>query len=359
MRVTAFDHIGRSGSLAPRRALLAAACLVAVGCASVEGGTPVSEPSAHVVVEGPGDRLLHLPCRILGTRSGHLTGLDLLVAEMDEDPTGPARYGAFGGMSGAPVVTPEGSLLGAVHTYIGGPGSRVFGVIPAERLIREFHRARRGTLVKAVEQEDPPPPLVPGESVVALYIWGDLNMGMAGTACLREGRYAMLFGHGVFSKGECDLALARSTVLAVAPDEPRANTVTARGELIGSVVRDSNVGCLAVLGRSPDSVAVTVAVGQGEERAAYEFHLARDREYLPYWTDLVVKGAFSAASASRRSATATLTLVVDGLTAPSFELKPEPGMRLEDLVGQRVGQALAATDVATVRRIEVAVAFRP
>jgi hypothetical protein len=66
---------------------------------------------------------------------GITPGLDMIIAETDS-PAIRAAGGIWAGMSGSPVHTDDGRLLGAVAYGLSGAPSRIGGITPAEDMRR-------------------------------------------------------------------------------------------------------------------------------------------------------------------------------------------------------------------------------
>jgi hypothetical protein len=74
--------------------------------------------------------------RVIGVlKDGIAPGLDMIIVETDS-PAIRAAGGIWAGMSGSPVYTSDGRLLGAVAYGLSGAPSRIGGITPAEEMLK-------------------------------------------------------------------------------------------------------------------------------------------------------------------------------------------------------------------------------
>ena len=74
--------------------------------------------------------------RVIGVlRDGIAPGLDMIIVETDS-PAIRAAGGIWAGMSGSPVYTSDGRLLGAVAFGLSGAPSRIGGITPAGEMLK-------------------------------------------------------------------------------------------------------------------------------------------------------------------------------------------------------------------------------
>jgi hypothetical protein len=101
---------------------------------------PVSEVTAGLTGTGytvsSGTTPEPFTARVIGVlRDGIAPGLDLIIAETDS-PAIQAAGGIWAGMSGSPVYTSDGRLLGAVAYGLSAAPSRIGGITPAEEMLK-------------------------------------------------------------------------------------------------------------------------------------------------------------------------------------------------------------------------------
>src|SRR6185436_12986650 len=115
-------------------AVAAAAALAALGALAVPA-------PARAAAAPPGSCPAAVPvsqftARVIGVlRDGIAPGLDMIIVETDS-PAIRAAGGIWAGMSGSPVYTSDGRLLGAVAFGLSGAPSRIGGITPAEEMLK-------------------------------------------------------------------------------------------------------------------------------------------------------------------------------------------------------------------------------
>jgi SpoIVB peptidase S55 len=83
--------------------------------------------------------------RVIGVlKDGIAPGLDMIIVETDSPAIRDAG-GIWAGMSGSPVYTSDGRLLGAVAYGLSGAPSRIGGITPAEEMLKSFASRPRRT----------------------------------------------------------------------------------------------------------------------------------------------------------------------------------------------------------------------
>jgi hypothetical protein len=101
---------------------------------------PVSEVTAGLTGTGytvsSGTTSQPFTARVIGVlKDGIAPGLDLIIVETDS-PAIQAAGGIWAGMSGSPVYTGDGRLLGAVAYGLSAAPSRIGGLTPAEEMLK-------------------------------------------------------------------------------------------------------------------------------------------------------------------------------------------------------------------------------
>jgi hypothetical protein len=140
--------MARSRSTVTMRRICAAGALVVAGLAttapavSADAGCPTTAPVSDAVaglsVNGftvsSGTTPEQFTGSVLGVlNDGIAPGLDLIMAELDS-PSLEKVNGIWAGMSGSPVYTDDGRLLGAVSYGLSGGPSLIAGITPADEM---------------------------------------------------------------------------------------------------------------------------------------------------------------------------------------------------------------------------------
>lgn len=242
--------------------ILASVIGIAAGCTK-------SSNRAFIVAEGPNGRWVSLPCELdrrviagvthqgpLGTFTG------------DEQPW--ARWGAYRGLSGAPIFDESGKRLGVNCQLLWGSyeGLRVFGWTTDETMQQLFMQGRkRGSNVSEylqIAEDEDYAGIRDGSSVAAYEIWGDVNFGRAGHVYTRNGEEVLLFGHSIHHlPGPCSYALFHAPTLTVIEERGEFGKLANRGEMIGSITYQGRLGAYGILGKAPVSTRVRIEAIRG------------------------------------------------------------------------------------------------
>lgn len=140
------------------------------------------------------------------------------------------------------------------------PVAAAFPMLPGAAEVRAVAPFTLSSSV-ALAQTGPPPALEPGALVGVQIVRGAMHATTYGTVTAVAGGRAMLLGHKYLHEGACEYPLVRASVGAVIPSA-RAPFLEANpiGEPIGTVVEDRSAGCVAVLGRQPRTVPLSLRV---------------------------------------------------------------------------------------------------
>jgi hypothetical protein len=164
----------------------------------------------------------------------------------------------FRGLSGAPVWTAGGTLLGAVSATPGLTGDNVMAVRALAPGWQARAQAAREQRCRAdgehwIEFDVGTPPRE-GDVIFALAAWGDLAVGTSGRITQVDGTSVALLGHAYegASHGPCVVALFAGSGLAVCEyDRNDYLQLVNPDALIGVLVYSGQAGCIALLGLRP------------------------------------------------------------------------------------------------------------
>lgn len=125
-------------------------------------------------------------------------------------------------------------------------------------------------------------PLVPGSSIAAQLMRGDVTFTAVGTVTWVDGDKVLAFGHPFLQGGNVDFPMAAAEVLMVLPSLADSQKLTAGGsEVLGSIRQDRQAGILGVIGASPSMVPVTVSVGGDGVDEEFNFEMVADKSLSP------------------------------------------------------------------------------
>jgi|GEM_PF-6280679 len=210
---------------------------------------------------------------------------------------GERRPGGFvDGLSGTPVYSDAGELIGAIANQFWIGSNRAPGaLIPADALydvLREGRIIARdiGPHMRKIGQ----PQINAGDLIGVLWIWGDLSVGMAGVVALVDGPHAVLFGHHYGADfGATELAVVRTrSVATVALDNTRT-IVPVYGDIIGTAYLNSPNGVFAVVGDEARAFRIVVTIEVSGEIHVARYCMARTVGSLDRGIALVLKDALN------------------------------------------------------------------
>jgi len=198
-------------------------------------------------------------------------------------------HASFGAISGSPVVSDGGQLLGAVVSRYSFAEDPYVGVLPKERIEEHWRYASAvadpGPGLNATET-DAWRRIIPGCSVVALRAWGDYTSGMFGTVCEVREREVALLGHPWQGGGPCMYALARAPVRAMIHDMG-LERVADVSDIVGVVFYDGKGGLFGRLGVQPPVIRLCLEMrnAAGALLRGYSYWIADD----PFGRDLSMR----------------------------------------------------------------------
>ncbi len=137
--------------------------------------------------------------------------------------------------------------------------------------------------------------LVPGSSVAAVLVSGDLNLAAHGTVTDREGDEVLAFGHPMFSLGPVNLPLAPSEVITVIANAANSFKVSNAGEVIGAFDQDRQAGVRGRLGASAPTTPLDVRL-RGLTRRDYHMEIANLPQMRPILMAISALGALDSGS---------------------------------------------------------------
>jgi hypothetical protein len=124
----------------------------------------------------------------------------------------------------------------------------------------------------SVSDEKQPEPLVPGSSVSAILVRGDLNIAATCTVTYIDPQRLLACGHPLLQFGQVDLPMTKARVLATLPSPANAFKIINTTEAVGAFVQDRHNGILGRFDKQPEMIPVTLSLhGQGSKQPK-EFH---------------------------------------------------------------------------------------
>lgn len=151
--------------------------------------------------------------------------------------------------------------------------------------------------------------VVPGTSINAEMVRGDISVSANGTVTWVDGDKVYAFGHPFQSTGPVDLPMSLAHVITIVPTRAMSFKVAVPTDVVGHFEQDRSTGILGRVGRPPDMIPVRVDVETSREAATrYEYEVINDRFMTPLMMNLTL---FELILATERSL-GDLTLEVSG-----------------------------------------------
>lgn len=158
-----------------------------------------------------------------------------------------------------------------------------------------------------------PAALVPGASVTAYLVRGDLQLGATGTVTevYPDGRF-VAFGHGFLAAGEIELPVASAEVVAIIPTLQQSFKVANGGEPRYRLTNDRDSGVGGRTDRTAPTIPVTVVVeGEGRPAREFRFEAASHPKLFPLLSGLVADASMTAADPTPRDKLLAFSVTVD------------------------------------------------
>jgi len=159
--------------------------------------------------------------------------------------------------------------------------------------------------------------LVPGASVAAILVKGDLSAAVVGTVTYVEGDNVLAFGHPFLQTGTADLPMASAYVYAILTSQSNSVKMASPREIVGRIHQDRRSGIAGILGESSRMVPCRIEV-EGSQNLVYDFEIIDNKLLTP---SLVLMAAQSAVLSTERrlgekSVNIKLSALIDGYEKP-------------------------------------------
>ena len=259
-----------------------------------------------------GDTISTFNVKVLGIMKDKGPSGDLILAKFS-GPVMDKTGGIAHGMSGSPVYI-NGKLVGAVAYGWGFADGTIGMITPIADMVKLWnipyekemaHQWQDGQLIPmgtplmaygfdrdaldymakklpqyhydmydtaAANGDDVVKPLVPGGSVAALLVDGDLKLGAIGTVTYVDDDKVVAFGHPFLKHGSTNYFMHNSSIFTVVKSVESAFKLGSMGAEVGSVVEDRGSGIAGTVGRIHAGIPVRMVIRDldtGKERTAY------------------------------------------------------------------------------------------
>jgi hypothetical protein len=152
-----------------------------------------------------------------------------------------------------------------------------------------------GNVVPGGASRLPPTELVPGGSVAAVLIDGDLRMAATGTVTDRTGDGLLAFGHAFLGVGKLNVPMATSEVITVMPSRFNSFKLANLGSVVGAFELDRAAGIRGRLGAVAPTVPLRLSVS-GQHRVEFNLRLADLPQLTPTLAAISILAALESAT---------------------------------------------------------------
>ncbi len=281
---------------------------------AVAGVTPI-EAMASIVPETPvAARTGRAPGPPIADRAAFLAHLATLP---EETRLHELRRAMLDSLPAAPSPLAEGSTLLSFQGT-GLPASTLAAFRePLLRLgVAEANFSLLGASAetgKGIAGSAPPATLVPGASVTAYLVRGDLQLGATGTVTevYPDGRF-VAFGHPFLGAGELELPVSPAEVVTVVPTLFQSFKLANGGEPRYRLTNDRDSGVGGRTDRTAATIPVKVVVeGEGRPAREFSFQAASHPKLLPILSGLVADASMTAADPTPRDRLLSFRITLD------------------------------------------------
>lgn len=159
--------------------------------------------------------------------------------------------------------------------------------------------------------------LVPGASVAAILIRGDLSAAVVGTVTYVEGDKVLAFGHPFLQTGNADLPMASAYVYTVLSSQSNSVKMASPVEIVGRIHQDRRAGIAGILGESPRMIPCHIEV-EGSQRLKYNFEIVNNKLLTPSLTLMAAQSAVLSTErkVGEKSVRITLSAHIEGREKP-------------------------------------------
>ncbi|HSB74237.1 MAG TPA: SpoIVB peptidase S55 domain-containing protein, partial [Terriglobales bacterium] len=132
-----------------------------------------------------------------------------------------------------------------------------------QRFAPQFHAAGIVPVMGAGSvspDEKQPQPLVPGSSISAVLVRGDMNIAATCTVTYLDASHLLACGHPLMQFGNVNLPMDKAEVLATLPSPANAFKIVNTTEQVGAFVQDRHNGILGIFNKQPQMIPVTLSI---------------------------------------------------------------------------------------------------
>ncbi|MBM4055412.1 MAG: hypothetical protein FJ264_12255 [Planctomycetes bacterium] len=138
-----------------------------------------------------------------------------------------------------------------------------------------------------------PMKLVPGASVAAVLVRGDLNAAVVGTVTYAEGDNIIAFGHPFLHAGTTNIPMATAYVYAILSSQSNSVKMASPVEILGQINQDRRSGIAGTIGKFSRMIPCHIEV-DGARNVEYNFEVVDSKLLTPVLVLMAAQGAVAA-----------------------------------------------------------------
>jgi len=132
--------------------------------------------------------------------------------------------------------------------------------------------------------------LVPGSSVAAILIKGDLNAAVVGTVTYVEGDTVLAFGHPFLQTGNTDIPMASAYVYTILSSQSNSVKMASPLEVVGRISQDRRAGIAGTFGEMAHMIPCRIEV-EGSQKLKYDFEVVDNKLLTPSFVLMAAQSA--------------------------------------------------------------------
>src|SRR6266700_2459996 len=133
----------------------------------------------------------------------------------------------------------------------------------------------------SASNEKQPEPIIPGSSVSAILVRGDMDVAATCTVTYLDANHLLACGHPLLQYGMVDMPMTKSNVLATLASPMNAFKIINTTEAVGAFVQDRHSGILGRFDRSPSMIPVTISLHGASGPKEYHYEVLNNAKLTP------------------------------------------------------------------------------
>ena len=186
--------------------------------------------------------------------------------------------------------------------------------------------------------------LKPGDSVTALLVWGDIEMGAVGTvtATSKQGRF-IAFGHKFMNRGTASYPAARTYIHGIVNSATFPFKLATAQELSGTFTQDREAGVGGRIGYFVPSIPAELVFRDidTDREKHYRFSVTADEFMSAELIASMYSGLAEEAWGRKGQGTMSVNLRIDGRNIPNGWTRKDVFFAEDDIAGKAFAQAKA------------------